>query len=55
MVRSVELRCDSDHPAFATVAMPDTPGPVMGAALTVEPALNRTPEPSGPMLAHVQF
>jgi anti-sigma-K factor RskA len=55
MVRSVELRCDSDRPAFATVAMPDTPGPVMGAALTVEPAVNRTAEPSGPMLAHVQF
>lgn len=55
MVRSVELRGDSDHPAFATVAMPDAPGPVMGAALTVEPAVSRTPEPSGPMLAHVQF
>jgi hypothetical protein len=55
MVRSVELRCDSGHPAFATVAMPDAPGPVMGAALTVEPAVSRTSEPSGPMLAHVQF
>jgi hypothetical protein len=55
MVRSVELRCDSDHPAFATVAMPNTPGPVVGAALTVEPAVSRAREPSGPMLAHVQF
>lgn len=55
MVRSVELSCDNDRPAFATVGMPDSPGPVMGAAVTVESAVNRTAEPSGPMLAHVQF
>lgn len=55
MVRSVELRCQDNRPAFATLEMPKTPGPVMGAALTVEPAVNRSPEPRGPMLAHVQF
>jgi anti-sigma-K factor RskA len=55
MVRSVELRCDDDRPAFATVGMPNTPGAVMGAAVTVEPAANRAAGPSGPMLAHIQF
>jgi hypothetical protein len=55
MVRSVELRGEPDRPAFATVGMPNTPGAVMGAALTVEPAVNRTSEPTGPMLVHVQF
>jgi hypothetical protein len=55
MVRSVELRCDANKPAFATLDMPKTPGPVMGAALTVEPAVNHSPEPHGLELAHVQF
>ena len=55
MVRAVELRCDNNRPAFATLEMPKAPGPVMGAALTVEPAISRSAEPSGPMLAHVQF
>jgi anti-sigma-K factor RskA len=55
MVRSVELRFDDDRPAFATVGMPNAPGAVMGAAVTVEAAANRTAEPSGPMLAHIQF
>jgi hypothetical protein len=55
MVRSVELRCDANRPAFATLDMPKTPGPVMGAALTVEPAVNHSPEPRGLELAHVQF
>lgn len=55
MVRSVELRCDANRPAFATLDMPKTPGPVMGAALTVEPAVNHSGEPHGLELAHVQF
>jgi hypothetical protein len=55
MVRSVELRCDDNRPAFATLDMPKTPGPVMGAALTVEPMVNQSPEPRGLELAHVQF
>jgi hypothetical protein len=55
MVRSVELQCENNRPAFATLEMPKTPGPVMGAALTVEPAVSHSAEPSGPMLAHVQF
>jgi len=55
MVRSVELRCEDNRPAFATLDMPKTPGPVMGAALTVEPMVNQSPEPRGLELAHVQF
>lgn len=55
MVRSVELRCEANRPAFATLDMPKTPGPVMGAALTVEPAVSHSPEPRGLELAHVQF
>jgi hypothetical protein len=55
MVRSVELRLESNRPAFATMAMPKAPGPVMGAALTVEPATSRAQEPSGPELAHIEF
>ncbi len=55
MVRSVALRLEDNRPGFATVAMPKTPAPVMGAALTVEPATSRSPEPSGPVLAHIQF
>jgi len=55
MVRSVEVRGDPEHPAFMTLPMPPGSAPVMGAALTVEPVVNRSPEPSGPMLAHVTF
>jgi hypothetical protein len=55
MLRSVELRLEANRPAFATVAMPKTPGAVMGAALTVEPAASPAPEPSGPELAHIEF
>jgi hypothetical protein len=55
MVRSVELRCEDNRPAFATLDMPKTPGRVMGAALTVEPMVNQSPEPRGLELAHVQF
>jgi hypothetical protein len=55
MVRSVELKTGDARPAFATVAMPKVPGPVMGAALTVEPVSNVTPEPRGRELMHVDF
>jgi Anti-sigma-K factor rskA, C-terminal len=55
MVRSVEVRGDPEHPAVMTLGMPPVPAPVMGAALTVEPAVHRSTEPSGPMLAHVTF
>ncbi len=55
MVRSVEVRGDPERPAFMTLPMPPVAAPVMGAALTVEPVVNRSSEPRGPMLAHVTF
>ncbi len=55
MVRSVDLRLDEGRPAFATVSMPATPAPVMGAALTVEPMAERSDEPRGREIAHVDF
>lgn len=54
MVRSVEVNADTAHPAMLTVAMPASTEP-MGAALTVEPVVNRSPEPQGMQLAHVMF
>jgi hypothetical protein len=55
MVRSVEVDASPTHPAILTVGMPGESAPVMGAALTVEPAVNRSPEPQGMQLAHVMF
>jgi hypothetical protein len=55
MVRSVELNLDTARPAFMTVPMPNVKAPVMGAALTVEPMLNRSTEPRGVQLAHLVF
>jgi anti-sigma-K factor RskA len=55
MVRSVEVRGDPERPAVMTLGMPPVAAPVMGAALTVETAVNRSTEPRGPMLAHVTF
>lgn len=55
MVRSVEVKMDTSRPAFLTLPMPPVPAPVMGAALTVEPAISRSSEPQGPQLAHVTF
>lgn len=55
MVRSVEINVDTSRPAFLTLPMPPVPAPVMGAALTVEPAISRSSEPEGPQLAHVTF
>jgi hypothetical protein len=55
MVKSVELPMDENRPAFATVAMPATPTPVMGAALTVEPMPARSDQPEGREIAHVDF
>ena len=53
MVRSVEVNADLSRPAILTLSMPPVPAPVMGAALTVEPAVSRSSEPHGPQLAHV--
>lgn len=55
MVRSVEVDAAMERPAFMTLPMPGVPAPVMGAALTMEPAVSRSEEPKGPMLAHVVF
>ncbi len=55
MVRSVEVNAVSSRPAFLTLGMPPVPAPVMGAALTVEPAVSRSSEPEGPQLVHVTF
>jgi hypothetical protein len=55
MVRSVEVNADMQRPAFMTLPMPGVAAPVMGAALTMEPAVNRSDEPKGPTLAHVVF
>ena len=55
MVRSVAVNVDTSRPAFLTLPMPPVPAPVMGAALTVEPAISRSSEPQGPQLAHVTF
>ncbi len=55
MVRSVEVNADPSRPAIFTLPMPPVPAPVMGAALTVEPAISKSSEPQGPQLAHVTF
>ncbi|HET8833213.1 MAG TPA: anti-sigma factor [Gemmatimonadales bacterium] len=55
MVRSVEVDATMERPAFMTLPMPGVPAPVTGAALTMEPAVSRSSEPKGPMLAHVVF
>ncbi len=55
MVRSVEVNPDTARPAFMTVPMPSVKAPVMGAALTVEPMINRSTEPRGVQLAHLVF
>jgi len=55
MVRSVEVHADMKKPAYMTLPMPRPGEPVMGAALTVEPVVNRSSEPKGLMLAHLVF
>ena len=55
MVRSVEVDAEMERPAFMTLPMPGVAAPVMGAALTMEPIVDRSDEPKGPMLAHVVF
>ena len=55
MVRSVEVNAEMERPAFMTLPMPGVAAPVMGAALTMEPAVNYSDEPKGVTLAHVVF
>jgi hypothetical protein len=55
MVRSVEVTADTQRPAFMTLPMPGVAAPVMGAALTMEPMVDRSSKPIGVTLAHVTF
>lgn len=55
MVRSVEVRPDQTKPALMAVAMPEKQKTIMGAALTVEPVANISPDPRGIELAHIEF
>lgn len=55
MVRSVEVDATMQRPAFMTLTMPGVASPVMGAALTMELVVNRSSEPRGVTLAHVEF
>ncbi len=55
MVRGAELELDPARPAFLTMAMPEEGGRVMGAALTMEPAAEKSPEPRGRELAHLML
>lgn len=55
MVRSVEVQPLRARPALVAVPMPEKPMSIMGAALTVEPVANYSPEPRGVELAHVMF
>ncbi|HXI20034.1 MAG TPA: anti-sigma factor, partial [Gemmatimonadales bacterium] len=55
MVRGVQVPSPRAGPAFLTMSMPPAGGRVMGAALTLEAASARAPEPSGPMLVHLML
>jgi hypothetical protein len=55
MVRSVEVAASTSRPAVLTLPMPGSSAPVMGAALTVEPAVSHSSGPEGPTLAHLTF
>jgi len=55
MVRSVQVKADTQRPAFMTLPMPGVAAPVMGAALTMEPMVDGSNEPKGVTLAHVTF
>lgn len=52
MVRSVVVHAEG-HPALVTLPMP--PSAVLGAALTMERAVEWSAEPRGAMLAHAVF
>ncbi|MGH7702938.1 MAG: anti-sigma factor, partial [Gemmatimonadales bacterium] len=55
MVRGVEVHVDETSPAFMTLSMPAEGGEVRGAALTVEPAAEHSPTPTGKELAHLML
>ncbi len=55
MVRGVEVKTGERTPAFLTLPMPPSGGPVMGAALTLEPRGSASPGPEGKELAHLMM
>jgi len=55
MVRGATVTSDPGKPVFLTLGMPAGGGTVMGAALTMEPKSNRSPEPRGKELAHLML
>lgn len=55
MVRGATITSEPGKPAFLTLGMPAQGGTVMGAALTMEPKSNRSPEPRGKELAHLML
>ncbi|HEU5154098.1 MAG TPA: anti-sigma factor [Gemmatimonadales bacterium] len=55
MVRGVEVKTGEGTPAFLTLPMPPSGGPVMGAALTIEPMGSSSAQPEGKELAHLML
>jgi hypothetical protein len=55
MVRGAQIHLDETKPAFLTLSMPEAGGAVMGAALTLEPMDQVSPEPKGKQLAHLML
>lgn len=55
MVRGATVTSDPGKPVFLTLGMPERGGTVMGAALTMEPQSNQSPDPRGKMLAHLML
>jgi Anti-sigma-K factor rskA, C-terminal len=55
MVKGVQVKTTMDAPAFLTLGMPNAPGRVMGAALTMEVEGSSGPLPKGAELAHIMM
>ncbi len=55
MVRSVPVQTHMGAPAFLTLGMPNAPGKVMGAALSIESAGSSSPAPQGLQLVHLML
>jgi hypothetical protein len=53
MVKGVQVKTGMGAPAFLTLGMPNTPGRVMGAALTMEVEGSSSLTPKGAELAHL--
>lgn len=55
MVRGLELTPEASRPVMVTVGMPAGAGPVLGAALSVEPMESKSDRPAGKELAHLML